>query len=224
MSDHYQASNDWFQHEPGSFVAAQEFAELEKLVPIIPSGIAIQLSGPCNLRFLSAIRKNPIYYCTAQASCSITGPKVLCQFDELPFESSSISLVIIAHALEFATSPQNILQEVYRVLKPGGQLVVLGFNYWSMRSLYPNIKKYSIWTVRRWLRDMNYALIANKTFYFAKKNRWLELLGHLIMPKMGAIYLIYAQKKTVGMTPIASLNPILKTQQPVAAIRPTSRV
>ena len=78
--------------------------------------------------------------------------------------------------------------------------------------------------MRGWLRDMNYALLTNKTFCFAKHNRVLEFLGHLLIPKMGAVYLIYAQKKTVGTTPIASLNPIIKARQSVAAIRPTSRV
>ena len=57
---------------------------------------------------------------------------VICDFDELPFQSRTIDVVIIHHALEQASDPRTVLREASRILAPGGKLVVFGFNPWSL--------------------------------------------------------------------------------------------
>lgn len=46
----------------------------------------------------------------------------------LPFSSSSVDLVLIAHALEFSSHPEAVVREAFRALRPEGHLVVVGFN------------------------------------------------------------------------------------------------
>ena len=52
--------------------------------------------------------------------------------DELPLDSDSVDTVIAHHCLEFATNPHQVLREIQRVLTPQGQLLVIGFNPYSL--------------------------------------------------------------------------------------------
>lgn len=64
---------------------------------------------------------------------------VVQQFDELPFASASIDLVVLPHVLEFAEEPHQILREVERVLIPEGQVIICGFNpvsLWGARHVW----------------------------------------------------------------------------------------
>lgn len=45
--------------------------------------------------------------------------------EELPLPDSSIDRVLMVHSLEFAESPRETLKELWRVLAPGGRLVIV---------------------------------------------------------------------------------------------------
>ena len=51
-------------------------------------------------------------------SCGIR--KIIANIEELPFSDSSFSLVTANMVVEHVENPERLLQEVYRVLKPGG--------------------------------------------------------------------------------------------------------
>ncbi|RUO76773.1 bifunctional demethylmenaquinone methyltransferase/2-methoxy-6-polyprenyl-1,4-benzoquinol methylase UbiE [Pseudidiomarina taiwanensis] len=48
--------------------------------------------------------------------------------EELPFESDSFDIITIAFGLRNVTDKQKALESMYRVLKPGGRLLVLEFS------------------------------------------------------------------------------------------------
>jgi ubiquinone/menaquinone biosynthesis C-methylase UbiE len=50
---------------------------------------------------------------------------VPCSAEELPFEDSSIDMVFSSHVLEHIPNQQKALEEIYRVLKPGGYHVCI---------------------------------------------------------------------------------------------------
>ena len=50
----------------------------------------------------------------------------------LPFENNSIDLVVLHHSLDYERSPHGVLREMSRVLIPGGSIVLIGFNPWSL--------------------------------------------------------------------------------------------
>ena len=62
-------------------------------------------------------------------------PTVITQLDDLPFQSRSIDVVVIHHALEQAPDPRKVLREAGRILAPGGKLIVIGYNPWSLMGL-----------------------------------------------------------------------------------------
>ena len=56
-------------------------------------------------------------------------------FEAMPFESESIDLVVMPHALEVSEDPHALLREVYRILIPGGRVILTGFNLMSLWGL-----------------------------------------------------------------------------------------
>lgn len=219
-----KAMDMWFRTLPGALVVEMELKELDRLLPVIPGEVAVQIGGPSNLRLLQKSKMRHVYYCSDQPAWMGDGTRLQCDYDALPFESNSINLVVLSHAIEFTEHPQQLLHEIYRVLRPGGQLLLFGFNRWSWWSVvrrsrhykgYPWSGKFrSIWQVKKWLQQLDYGLIANKSFCFIPPctkrpaATWIQLnevLGQVFIPKMGAVHLIYAQKKVAGTTPLVTL-------------------
>ena len=68
------------------------------------------------------------------------GVSAVGQLHRLPVQDDAIDLVILPHTLDYSDRPHAILREVHRVLRPNGQLIVLGFRpggLWGLRRLVP---------------------------------------------------------------------------------------
>ncbi|MBT1649187.1 methyltransferase domain-containing protein, partial [Klebsiella pneumoniae] len=62
---------------------------------------------------------------TAEGGPVAEGPRpvphaLVCDYDALPFEPSSLDLVVLPHTLELSRDPHHTLREVERVLVPEG--------------------------------------------------------------------------------------------------------
>jgi SAM-dependent methyltransferase len=68
-------------------------------------------------------------YCAGQLA---GGVGLVAEPDELPLDSDSVDAIIAHHCLEFAANPHQVLREIQRVLTPQGQLLVVGFNPYSL--------------------------------------------------------------------------------------------
>ena len=96
---------------------------------------------PAATHVLSNRKLDCVVYVTPDSSAQIdVDPEqkrahVIAEFDELPFQSRSVDVVVIHHALEQASDPRTVLREASRILAPGGKLLVFGFNPWSMMGL-----------------------------------------------------------------------------------------
>lgn len=218
------AQSQWFQTPPGRRVLSQVQRALDQLIPAIPGQVALQIGGPRGVSFLTSGRLSYSAWAYDAMSCCKHDHAIYVDYTALPIESDSVNLVVLAFALETASHPHAILAEVYRVLRPGGQVIILGLNgmslwAWGCRlrrsdHFIQNAHFYSVWRLKRWLNAIGYGIIRNQTMCFSLPGRrasesflwrWFEVMGQVFMPKMGASYLIYAQKKTAGMTPLLSL-------------------
>ena len=144
------------------------------------------------------------------------------QFEELPFSSQSLDLVVLPHVLEFASDPYQVLREVDRVLRPEGRMVVTGFNpvsLWGFREtmgqlvgrgfLPPHTRLITLLRLRDWLRLLGYAPSDASHGCFrpaCRSERWMsrfnfvESAGDRWWPILGASYLQSAIKRLPGMT------------------------
>jgi SAM-dependent methyltransferase len=95
------------------------------------------------------------------------GVGLLAHADELPLDSDSIDAVIAHHCLEFAANPHKVLREIQRVLTPQGQLVVVGFNPYSLLGINTYLRglsRQSLWHQHRPVGER-------------RLTDWLHLLG-----------------------------------------------
>ena len=149
---------------------------------------------------------------------------VLCSKNEyIPLPTNSVDAVIIAHGLEFSSNAQAILREVDRILVADGQLIVLGFNpysLWGLRSVlsskkprgkYPwNGKWLSSHRVMDWLDLLNYEILNKDYLYFKpclnhqKFLNFMRFFEHIgkIIPRGSAVYCINARKKQEALIPL----------------------
>lgn len=149
-----------------------------------------------------------------------------CLLTELPLESQSIDLIVLPFVLDFDANPHQVLREIERVLRPEGQLVIMGFNPWSWwgiwrqirRALYASIKRPSVfpWNgkylsvprLRDWLELLSFEVDRGDFGCYVppcqSKNMlarlsFLELLGHRWWCFAGGTYLLRAVKRVKGM-------------------------
>src|SRR2546423_440407 len=135
----------WLRTPAGGYLLAWEQARLDRAVVDFFGFHAVQLGLP-ELDALRANRMPNRWVCgdgVMHPALSDDGlavpPSAIAlhaDFDALPFDSQSLDLVVVPHALELARDPHQALREVDRVLRPEGRVVILGFNpnsLWGLR-------------------------------------------------------------------------------------------
>jgi len=221
MEYRLRAMELWFQHLPGSMLIDIETNHLSKWLASIVGEHLLQIGGPSDMQLVKSAHVAHKTYLSTQFSTSSHSAGIQTNLEELPILPNSIDVVVLAHLLEFSDSPLHLLQEIYHVLAPGGQVIILAFNPFSLWGLsrFSRGKRgfpwsgnfYSSWKIKRWLRKIGYSIIASKSLCFrptvhdahqCKRLRYMESLGQYCFPGFGAATFIVAQKKEIAMTPV----------------------
>lgn len=135
------ALSRWLDTPAGRYVQNWEQRMFDAAVADIFGFNAVQIGLP-ELDALAANRMPLVLYAghaavsLASTKASVTArslqSQVLTGYDELPFATQSLDLVVLPHTLEFVEDPHQLLREVERVLIPEGQVVISGFNPMSL--------------------------------------------------------------------------------------------
>lgn len=141
--------------------------------------------------------------------------------EQLPLASDSIDAVIIHHGLDFTADSHSLLREATRVLRPGGQMLIIGFNpisQWGLARLFK--RKLEVpWSGRfigkhrllDWLHllDLHVELDTSGVYFpplkFAtllERSQRLESFGNKIRSPFGGVYYVSCKKQVAGVTPI----------------------
>ncbi len=153
---------------------------------------------------------------------------LVCNFNELPFESASLDLILLPHALEFAPDPHATLREVERVLVPEGRVVVSGFNNWSLwgarqamgratgNIFLPRAGEFIGYRrMKDWLKLLSLEFDSGhfgcyrppvKTAAMLNRFAFMEKAGDRWWPVFGAAYCMTAVKRVKGMHMVAPLR------------------
>jgi SAM-dependent methyltransferase len=142
---------------PGRYVLDWEQLHLDAAVVDIFGYHALQLGLP----EIDALRENrmPLRFCAADRQLEVGAEKgqrrvaIINRYDELPFATHSIDLVVMPHILEFAPDPHQVLREVERVLVPEGHVVITGFNpasMWGLRQFCTRLAQVAVVRLRAW--------------------------------------------------------------------------
>lgn len=155
----------------------------------------------------------------------------------LPFDSNTLDLIVLPFILEIHPNPHQVLREAYRVLRPEGQLLILGFNpisLWGLRNYlgkigHPNKMSFpwpanylSVLRLKDWLKLLNFEVARGHFGCYAppcnydnsfERLKWLELAGNRWWAFAGACYAVTAIKRITSMT-LLTPNWIASDQQP----------
>lgn len=119
----------WYARDNGQYLldatrgAVQDLLDTSFGYHILQLGVSggrpLCLGSPINHRLYSAERPGE-------------GVGMVADPAQLPLESDSVDAIIAHHCLEFTANPHQVLREIQRVLTPQGQLLVVGFNPYSL--------------------------------------------------------------------------------------------
>ena len=203
---------DWFGTPLGKYLLAREMAYFETAITDIFGFHALQIGSPAH-DFLRGSR------ITAKHVLDLDEPAHLYADPAyLPFAENSLDLVVLPHVLEFTDNPHAILREAYRVLRPEGQVVLSGFNPFSLWG----IKRYfgreqtqpwngnfvGLYRMKDWLSLLGFEVIGGKldcyvpacaTEKWLARCRFFVAAGDRWWPIGGGVYFLQAVKRMAGL-------------------------
>lgn len=138
--------------------------------------------------------------------------------EELPLPDSSVDRVLMVHSLEYAENPRETLKEIWRVLAPGGRLVIVVPNrrgVWARMDHTPfgSGRPYSRGQLTALLRETNFTpgASAEALFFPPSKIRTIqklrsnfERIGRLLWPAFSGVIVVEAQKRLYQGLPVAA--------------------
>lgn len=236
--------SEFLRSPQGRYVLAWEQQHLDRAVSDIFGYHALQLGLP----EVDALRENrmPLRLCAADrrreegdGGCTL---RVLNRYEELPFATQSIDLVVMPHILEFATEPHQVLREVDRVLVPEGQVVITGFNplsLWGLRQFLTRLgmepylpregQFIALPRIKDWLKLLSFEVNRGRFGCYlpwVRSDRWLQRwrfmdrAGDRWWPVLGSIYMVTAVKRVRGMRLVGAVRRRVEVLRP--ALAPTA--
>lgn len=212
-----QAFEDWLITPQGQYVLGWEMAKHDMLLADVFGFNAVQIGMPQ----YDYLRNNrmPFRFRCDDILGSGTRSEVYSDLHQLPFAAQSVDLLLLPHVLEFDSNPHQILREVERVLVPEGQVVITGFNpysLWGMRRHFGAARRSMPWNgryisvprLRDWFALLGFETRAGAFGCYAPSmyqekwpRRWgfIEYAGDRWWPYAGAVYVIQAIKRVHGM-------------------------
>lgn len=164
-----------------------------------------------------------IYYNSAIFENKKCGCDAMVQGDfyALPFLADSMDLVVAPHLLEATADLKDVLDEIHRILIPEGHLIVIGFNPYSLVGIADKFKLITAFDgkanfisagqISNWLNHLGFDIIDSQTLFFRppianaailKKTLFMEIIGQMLLPKLGGVYILVAKKRVLTLTPI----------------------
>lgn len=204
-------SSEWLQTPLGAYVVGWEQARIDALVADIFGYNALQLG----LETEDLLHANRMSFRLRSARAGQVA--VVAREEALPFASASLDLIVLAHVLEFAPQPHQVLREAERVLVAEGHVVICGFNPYSLWGLtrrflprrgdWPHGQYLSALRVRDWLALLGFDVQSSQfgacvpavnTPVWLARWRWLDWLGRRWGSIAGAVYIIHGVKRVPG--------------------------
>nr|WP_325263531.1 class I SAM-dependent methyltransferase [uncultured Rhizobium sp.] len=138
--------------------------------------------------------------------------------EELPLPDSSVDRVLLVHSLEFAENPRETLKEIWRVLAPGGRLVIVVPNrrgVWARMEHTPfgSGRPYSRGQLTTLMRETNFTpgASAEALFFPPSKARTImkmrqvfDRIGRRFWPVFSGVIVLEAQKRLYQGLPVAA--------------------
>lgn len=154
----------WYQSAVGQRLLGVEGAAVSALLDQSYQPTLVQIDGGARTALFDAqqrqsksallLSQHPISASCASAQVSLT---------DLPLQPEAVDWLLLHHALELSQDPHRLLREAVQAIRPGGQLVIMGFN------------AQGLWGVRRWL-GLGTTLNMGRWLSLSRVQDWCHLL------------------------------------------------
>jgi len=135
-------------------------------------------------------------------------PIIIAEDNLLPFPTDSIDILVLQHCLDISAHPHQVLREAERVLRPGGRLLLFGFN------------PASSWGIRRMLTTPLHSLLPWHARFMRRSQieDWCRLLN--LVPELSrhAVYSLPIAKKSIRKLFKNLEHRMARNEWPVGAI------
>lgn len=238
---HYQALNEWFQTPLGLKVAYEFTNQLEPLTDFLKGNTLLQL-GACGSN--SWLEPLDFKHKWIASPCYVPNKTDLeCAFNHIPIHRGTVDCVLAPLTLEPFGASLSLMDEMDRIIKPMGFMVLLSINPWSLWGgamkcglvhCYNNrkIKMRTPYAINKLLAQRGYRQCLLNNFGYIppvtsntilEKLQFLDEVGKMLWPFPAGFYCYIAQKYE-AITPAvigdALIQPISKKYnaplQPVA--------
>jgi SAM-dependent methyltransferase len=129
--------------------------------------------------------------------------------DQLPLRDGSVDRIILAHALEMAHSPADLMTEMWRILSPGGRIIVIVPNragLWARMDVTPfghgqpfsrgqltNLMRQALFTPIHWGEALYVPPVKRRVFL--KSARVWDRVGRTLGLPFAGVHVIEATKQ-----------------------------
>ncbi len=120
-------ARDWFQGPLGSLMLAEERRLLCDELTRYLGGYLVHYGPHAELppstgQIQRGVRLGP----------PLPGVDIACEEGAWPLSEHAADVVLLQHGLDFCLSPHRLLREAARTVRPGGHLLLIGINPWSL--------------------------------------------------------------------------------------------
>ncbi|WP_438862570.1 methyltransferase domain-containing protein [Neptunicella sp.] len=178
----------------------------------------------------------PIQHRILQTCKMNNGSRLLSLSESLPYQENSIDAFVLAHELDFAADPHQILREINYAIIPNGHLVISGFNPFSFAgigrllpfkgdSVLHQARFFSAGRIKDWLQLLGFEILSDQRMLHSEilferqsmpSSSW-QMFGEKYLPLLGSIYVITAKKRESTLTMIKPKWKVGRQFSPVGA-------
>lgn len=207
-------ARDWFQGPLGSLMLAEERRLLCDELTRYFGGYLVHYGPHAELppstgQIQRGVRLGP----------PLPGVDIACEEGAWPLSEHAADVVLLQHGLDFCLSPHRLLREAARTVRPGGHLLLIGINPWSLWGIRHYFAGDALRQARcippsracNWLNLLGFALekrrfgcyrppLASAAWQsrLARLERW----GDAWQSSGAGFYLLVARKLVVGLRPL----------------------
>lgn len=231
----FNALNEWFQTAQGLSVAEEISKQFTPVLDFLNGDILLQLSHCADNSWLGDLRFNKKWIATPFLTDNTDS--IICSLTQIPLPRNSLDCVIAPLTIEPFLDGYRLIDEIDRLLKPMGYVVLLSINPWSLWGAaikcglvhcYSDkpIKLQAPFHLNRAFIQRGYRQCLLNHFYYIppvnnklllKRLAFFNEVGKMLWPFPSGFYCYIAQK----YEPIApSLIPAVK-MQPLTVFNPS---
>lgn len=219
MDEHrMQAMLGWWDTSLGQRVLGQELLHIDNLVSRFVGPYALYMGVGSMSQCLRASRAEVLMEClpplkphhrySAQAD-----------FSALPIRPQSLDGVVLHHLLDVVPNPHDVIRETCMAIIPGGRLLIVGFNPYSLWGVWRGVRRYregrAPWLCQflsplramDWLKVMGFQVdrVEHAVFDWPSQDvqwrqrfGWMGRIGQRFLTPFGAVYCMSAVKREYG--------------------------